>query len=178
VLNKRSLSFLGKKRAHKNLNFFGKTADHSSMETTTTSRGDTCSAFTITNYNMIYLATKTTYYRLNSGLISQLTEDLLFKESSPLAEEIDLLFPSRQEFIHSQVDNESNALFEKCVGCSIECEIIFKIVWQRIYAEQVAMRFISVRFASYKDSAAKLLSDKDLTRNFFASYFQLVKEKN
>jgi len=131
------------------------TEEFSSTEIATTSK---ISALNIPNYDKIYLATKTTYYRFNWTLIFHLTENLLFRDFLPVTSEIKLLYPNREDFQKSRTDPESTALFENCVECSIDFDVVFKIIWQRIYAEQLAMRFVSLRFATYTNSTMKHLS--------------------
>ena len=123
----------------------------------------------LTNYDKIYLATKTNYYKLNVPAITKLTENLLFQRSSILNEEIEILYPNKEEFMNSTVDNESSLLFDKCIECAIDCEIVVKILWQRIYSEQIAMKFISIRFANYKNqtNSLKTAYEKVLLANYF-----------
>lgn len=104
-------------------------------------------AYNITNYDKIYLATKSNYYRLNTQAISELTENILCKKASIINEEIEILYSKEADFHETKIDTESNFLFDKCIECSIDSEMIVKILWQRIYSEQIAMRFICLRFA-------------------------------
>ncbi len=163
-----------KKVFSKNLNIFSNNTPRSFQfehDLANESRSESQSyAFNINNYDKIYLATKTSFYKLNAPAISKLTENLLFKSSSLLNEETELLYPNKEEFINSNTDNESNMLFEECIDFSIDSEVVLTIIWQRIYFEQTAMRFISVRFANYSNKPSrvkKTLHEKSLIESCF-----------
>jgi hypothetical protein len=117
------------------------------------------------NYNKIYLATKANYYKLNMANISKLTDNLLFK-SSFLKEEIEILYPNKADFSQSKLDKDSNLLFDRCIESSLDHEIIVKILWNRIYVEQLAMKFISLRYSSYNERFSHKLNESKNLAHF------------
>lgn len=103
------------------------------------------------NYDQIYLATKTNYYHLNGMTISKLTDNLLFRNTL-LNHEIEILYPNRENLVESHMDQESNTLFDKCIENAIDHDFVLKILWQRIYIEPIAMKFISMRYSNYANN--------------------------
>lgn len=104
------------------------------------------------NYDNIYLATKSNYYKLNSSLVSKLTENLLLRNSL-LNQEIETIFPKSEiNIVDSKFDQESNSLFDKCLEYSIDHEFIMKVLWHRIYDEPIVMKFISMRHSNYANN--------------------------
>lgn len=109
------------------------------------------SAFDFMNYDQIYLATKMSYYQLNGLTISRLTNNLLFRNAL-LNHEIELLYPNRESLVDSKMDQDSNVLFDKCIENSVDYDFIVKVLWQRIYIEPIAMKFISMRYSNYANN--------------------------
>lgn len=104
------------------------------------------------NYDNIYLATKTNWYRLNLNQIEKLTENLLFKNTI-LNQELEILYPAAEgkpEVLTSSKSHvDSNYLFEKCLENWIDQDFVMKIMWHRVYEEPIVMRFISLRQSNY-----------------------------
>jgi hypothetical protein len=119
----------------------------------TFSRGT--SAFSLINYDQIYLATKSNYYRLNSDNIDKLTENLLYRNSL-LNQELEALYPNQNDIARAKYDQESTRLFDKCIQNSIDSEFILKILWHRIYVDLIVMRFISMRYSNYSNNLSAI----------------------
>ena len=50
------------------------------------------------------------------------------------------------------MDQDSNVLFDKCIENSVDYDFIVKVLWQRIYIEPIAMKFISMRYSNYANN--------------------------
>lgn len=104
------------------------------------------------NFDKLYLATKTNFYQINSRSISGLTENLLFKNNQLSQELQDIYSKSEKELSRSKADIESNNLFQICIENSIDYQYILRILWNRIYTDTIAMRFISIKRYDYSDN--------------------------
>ena len=122
------------------------------------------SSFNLMNYDQIYLATKSNYYQLNTNQISQLTKNLLFKNAL-LNQELEILYPEIYDHLNnSSYDKASNILMDNCIENEFDHDFIVKILWQRIYIEPIAMKFISMRYSNYANNLHISKSEKSNRR--------------
>lgn len=124
----------------------------------------------ITNYDQIFLATRTNYYKFNTAMINELVENLMFKDNSILSDEINMLYPNKLDFFHSDADSQSSLLFDRCIESTVDHDILVKILWQRIYCDKSAMKFISMRYASYRSRTDSETNNYKV--NLIESYFK------
>jgi hypothetical protein len=118
----------------------------------------------------IFLATKQAYFKISDAKINKLIKSLL-NLNGLLKQEIDLLFSQQPQF-NRTLDfngdgsmNSSDHLLESCVECSINFDFVMNILWQRIHAEPIVMKFISLRYANYTANMAATFSRSNMKNN-------------
>lgn len=120
----------------------------------------------------IFLATANSYYQLDEQEINKLCLNLLYR--SPLInQEIEVLFHQVKNLNETVHYKESDELFDSCVKNSIiDHDFIIRILWHRIYDEQLVMKFISMRHSNFANNRylKKMLSKNEVNDSFEYEY--------